>query len=107
MTHLTTHVLDAALGEPASGMEVTLAAVGESIIAQGITDADGRLHLGPDTLPAGDYTLTFATGPYFAGRGVETFYPAVTVTFTVTEGRGHHHVPLLLSPFGYSTYRGS
>ncbi len=75
-------------------------------IATGITDADGRLALGPEVLTAGDYALTFTTGLYFAGRGVDTFYPSVTITFTVAE-LPHYHVPLLLSPFGYSTYRGS
>jgi hydroxyisourate hydrolase len=77
-----------------------------SVIASGRTDEDGRLALGPDTLEPGTHTLTFATGDYFAARGVATFYPSVTVAFTVAE-RPHYHVPLLLSPFGYSTYRGS
>jgi 5-hydroxyisourate hydrolase len=76
------------------------------VIASGRTDEDGRLALGPDTLEPGTHTLTFATGDYFAARGVATFYPSVTVAFTVAE-RPHYHVPLLLSPFGYSTYRGS
>lgn len=120
MTHVTTHVLDAASGAPAAGVGVVLAeasgasVVAEtpgSVIAHGATDADGRLALGPDLLPAGDYTLTFLTGEYFAAQGVDTFYPFVTVTFIV-EARDdgtspHYHVPLLLSPFAYSTYRGS
>ena len=75
-------------------------------IAEGVTDADGRLALGPERLEDGTYTLTFSTGAYFAARGVETFYPAVLVTFSV-DGDRHYHVPLLLSPFAYSTYRGS
>jgi 5-hydroxyisourate hydrolase len=107
MSHLTTHVLDAATGAPASGIGVVLAHASGAVIAQGATDGDGRLALGPDTLTAGDYTLTFLTGPYFAAVGVETFYPHVAVTFRVQPGRAHYHVPLLLSPFAYSTYRGS
>ena len=109
--HLTTHVLDAATGTPAPGIELTLAAASGAVVATGTTDADGRAGLGPEALEAGDYALTFATGAYFAARDVETFYPSVTVTFSVDvadEGGGRHlHVPLLLSPFAYSTYRGS
>lgn len=116
MTHLTTHVLDAATGTPAAGVGVFLAAasgdsvlaeVPGSVLAHGATDDDGRLAIGPETLVPGDYTLTFLTGEYFTGRGVKTFYPHVTVTFTVDDASRHHHVPLLLSPFAYSTYRGS
>ncbi|MFE1664782.1 hydroxyisourate hydrolase [Microbacterium sp. P02] len=119
-SHLTTHVLDAVSGSPAAGVGLVLAeasgssVVGEvsgTIIAHGRTDADGRLGLGPEVLPAGDYSLTFLTGEYFAAQGTPTFYPSVTVTFTVdaTDDGSvrHHHVPLLLSPFAYSTYRGS
>ncbi|MGP3533466.1 hydroxyisourate hydrolase [Microbacterium sp. RD1] len=106
MTQLTTHVLDAASGEPAGGVGVALAsAVGEPLEV-GATDDDGRLALGPDRLEPGDYTLTFQTGAYFAARGVASFHPRVAVTFTVADDR-HYHVPLLLSPFAYSTYRGS
>lgn len=116
MTHITTHVLDAATGEPAAGVAVVLASAsggavtaetGGAIVAHGTTDADGRLALGPERLDAGDYSLTFLTGEYFAARGVETFHPYVTVTFTVDDSGRHYHVPLLLSPFAYSTYRGS
>ncbi|HEX5857985.1 MAG TPA: hydroxyisourate hydrolase [Microbacterium sp.] len=119
-SHLTTHVLDAATGAPAKGIHVVLAAASGttvlaeaagSVVAHGRTDADGRLALGPELLAAGDYTLTFLTGEYFTARGVATFYPHVTVTFTVEvadDGSSrHYHVPLLLSPFAYSTYRGS
>ncbi|KAA9149129.1 hydroxyisourate hydrolase [Microbacterium lushaniae] len=108
MTHLTTHVLDAVSGEPAAGIAVTLApAAATTPLAQGTTDADGRLALGPERLEAGDYGLTFRTGAYFAARGTATFHPSVTVTFTVDDSGRHLHVPLLLSPFAYSTYRGS
>jgi len=106
MTRLTTHVLDGSAGTPASGVDVTLLDADGATVASGRTDADGRLALAPDGVPAGTYALVFATGPYFAARGTETFYPSVTVTFTATD-RPHHHVPLLLSPFAYSTYRGT
>lgn len=106
MTHLTTHVLDAATGTPAAGVAITLARLDGETIAEGTTDADGRLALGPDRLADGDYALTFGTGAYFRERGVASFHPVATVAFTVG-GEGHLHVPLLLSPFAYSTYRGS
>ncbi len=105
-SHLTTHILDATSGMPAVGVEVILAAASGQELARGLTDADGRLELGPEELPPGDYELAFATGAYFAKLGVEAFYPKVGVAFTVAE-RPHYHVPLLLSPFAYSTYRGN
>ena len=111
MSHLTTHVLDAATGAPAAGIAVELADARGLPVDDGVTDADGRAALGPEILPEGEYTLAFRTGAYFAARGVGTFYPFVTVTFTVEVAddgtRAHLHVPLLLSPFAYSTYRGS
>ena len=99
---LSTHVLDATTGRPAAGVRVELRGG-----ATGVTDADGRLALVPGELPAGEHELTFDTGAYFAAAGVETFYPRVTVAFTVRDPASHHHVPLLLSPWAYSTYRGS
>jgi 2-oxo-4-hydroxy-4-carboxy-5-ureidoimidazoline decarboxylase len=103
---LSTHVLDAALGRPAAGVAVRLL-LGEELLAEAKTDDDGRVRaLGPD-LVAGTYRLVFATGEYFAATAPECFYPEVVVTFTVTDPARHHHVPLLLSPFAYSTYRGS
>lgn len=111
MSHLTTHVLDAMNGAPAEHMVVSLArhlpGGGTEGVAQGFTDGDGRLALGPETLEPGMYALTFGTGAWFADRGITSFYPLVTVTFTVDASSGHLHVPLLLSPFAYSTYRGS
>jgi 5-hydroxyisourate hydrolase len=111
MTHLTTHVLDAVAGTPAAAVAVALArhlpGGGTAHLAEGLTGEDGRLALGPDELEPGMYQLSFGTGAYFADRGVDSFYPLVVVTFTVAEGRTHSHVPLLLSPFAYSTYRGS
>ena len=81
------------------------------VAGHGVTDPDGRLRFRPDAeggrevFAPGEYSLTFGTGEYFRQRGIRSFYPKVTVTFTVTSG--HYHVPLLLSPFAYSTYRGS
>lgn len=105
-SRLTTHILDAMAGAPATGVDVVLRSSDGGVLAQGTTDDDGRLALGPDELALGAYELTFATGAYFEARAVETFYPSVTIAFTVASDR-HHHVPLLLSPFAYSTYRGS
>ncbi|PFG42593.1 5-hydroxyisourate hydrolase [Isoptericola jiangsuensis] len=109
MTHLTTHVLDAATGVPATGVAVELTDAEDTLVAAAVTDADGRAALGPERLAPGRYALTFGTAAYFARSGVETFYPEVTVTFEVTVAGAdrHLHVPLLLSPFAYSTYRGS
>jgi 5-hydroxyisourate hydrolase len=110
---ITTHVLDTARGRPAEGvpiaLEVRSAPDAWTELARGVTDADGRLR---DLLPGGRlepgvYRLTFDTGAYFRARRVEAFYPHVTVVFEVRDGEEHHHVPLLLSPYGYSTYRGS
>jgi 5-hydroxyisourate hydrolase len=72
------------------------------------TDGDGRVgSIGPERLEAGDYRLRFASGGYFAARGVAAFYPEVVVVFTIADADQHYHVPVLLNPFGYSTYRGS
>ena len=104
---VSTHVLDAALGRPAAGVGVRLERADGTVVSEGRTDEDGRLGDlgGPGGLATGGHRLVFATGEWFAGQGRETFYPEVVVTFTL--GDGHHHVPLLLSPFAYSTYRGS
>jgi 5-hydroxyisourate hydrolase len=109
MSHLTTHVLDAATGTPATGVAVELTDARASLLAATVTDVDGRAALGPDVLDPGHYHLTFATGAWFAQQDRETFYPEVTVTFEVAADGAdrHYHVPLLLSPFAYSTYRGS
>ncbi|CAN5246221.1 hydroxyisourate hydrolase [soil metagenome] len=107
MSHVTTHVLDAGLGQPAAAVSVALSGPEGIVIATGQTDADGRIaDLGPEVLPAGDYRLEFDTGSYFAASGRPTFYPRVTVDFVLKDA-AHYHVPLLLSPFAYSTYRGS
>jgi 5-hydroxyisourate hydrolase len=113
---ISTHVLDASAGTPAAGVPVTLSrlAVGWLDVESGVTDSGGRHRFVADT-PAGTYCLTFGTGTYFTARAVATFYPEVAVTFTIPDTAdgtasgvtGHFHVPLLLSPFAYSTYRGS
>ena len=108
MSAVTTHVLDAASGRPAEGIAVRLQTAEGTPLAEGVTNADGRIgELGPEHLDVGDYRLTFATGEYFAARQVDTFYPEVSITFRIADPAQHHHVPLLLSPFAYSTYRGS
>jgi 5-hydroxyisourate hydrolase len=108
---LSTHVLDTAHGVPAQGMAVTLLNA-DGVIARGVTNADGRC---PDLVPAplapGRYRLAFAVADYFRARCVALpdppFLDEVTVAFGIAEDGGHYHVPLLVSPFGYSTYRGS
>ncbi|MGK8485537.1 hydroxyisourate hydrolase [Nocardia asiatica] len=105
MSTLSTHVLDALCGAPAAGVTVTLYRQ-ERRLDAGETDADGRVRALGDALEPGTYRLVFDTGAYFAAREVETFYPEVAIAFAVTEDR-HYHVPLLLSPFAFSTYRGS
>ncbi|MGY1601885.1 hydroxyisourate hydrolase [Geodermatophilus sp. SYSU D00815] len=103
---VSTHVLDSTSGRPAAGIAVRLFA-GEELLAQGVTDADGRCRLVEGPTEPGRHRLVFATGAWFAHRGQETFFPEVVLSFTVRTGTEHHHVPLLLAPFAYSTYRGS
>jgi 5-hydroxyisourate hydrolase len=103
---VSTHVLDAVAGRPAAGMAVRLFA-GDELLAEGVTDRDGRCRLTEDATGVGTHRLVFATGAWFAEQARETFYPEVVLTFAVQEPAEHHHVPLLLSPFAYSTYRGS
>jgi 5-hydroxyisourate hydrolase len=103
---ISTHVLDAVTGRPAAGITVRLLA-GEDLLAEAVTDRDGRCRLTEAATGGGTYRLVFATGPWFAEQGRETFYPEVVLTFVVQEPAERHHVPLLLSPFAYSTYRGS
>jgi len=107
---VTTHVLDTAKGIPAVGIAVRLErAGGAGEIARGRTDQDGRVRdLGPAKLPEGTYRLVFETGAYLAGQGQRAiFFPEVAITFALDGAGAHCHVPLLLSPFAYSTYRGS
>lgn len=108
MSFISAHVLDASAGAPAAGVEIRLHADGEGPLATATTDADGRVgDLGPDLLDPGVYRVVFATGAYFAARGQECFHPVVEIRFTVAAGQPHYHIPLLLSPFAYTTYRGS
>lgn len=111
MSTVTTHVLDTALGRAAAGVPVRLETVsgGTSIaLADAVTDSDGRVkNIGPDSLAAGTYRLVFDTAAYFRATGQAGFNPEVAVTFTVADPDQHYHVPLLLSPFSYSTYRGT
>jgi len=102
---VTTHVLDTAKGRPATGIAVRFETAEGQPIADGRTDDDGRIRdLGPETLAPGSYRLVFDTGAYL---GPDAFFPEVALTFRIADGTAHHHVPLLLSPFAYSTYRGS
>ena len=114
MNTISTHVLDTSRGGPAEGVAVTLESVSADgatrHVGGGVTDGDGRVRSllpATATLPAGTYRLTFETGAYFRGRPGESFYPEVKVTFVVRGPSQHYHVPLLVSPFGYTTYRGS
>ncbi len=113
MSAITTHILDISTGFPARGVSVSLEQqISDEwkLIGKGQTDDDGRLRdlLDSDvSLQTGNYRLTFDTGNYFAKQQIEGFYPQVSVAFTVRDAAQHYHVPLLLSPFGYSTYRGS
>ncbi len=108
---MTTHVLDTARGRPAADVPVVLEHVGPNgsrRIAEARTGADGRVGaIGPDELEPGTYRLVFDTAAYAAALGEDTFFPSVIITFIITDGQAHHHVPLLLSPYGYTTYRGS
>jgi 5-hydroxyisourate hydrolase len=110
VSQITTQVLDAAFGTSAVGVAVELDRQGPdgwSEVASGATDADGRIGaLGPDRLEAGVYRLVFATGDYFEATHRPAFYPQVQISFLVT-GAERYDVPLVLSPFGYSTHRGS
>ncbi|MBL1075796.1 hydroxyisourate hydrolase [Nocardia sp. 2] len=106
MSTLSTHILDAVHGAPAAGVGVTLFDGSSAEISSGTTDSDGRIGSLGGTLPPGTYRLRFETGAYFTAQGVESFYPEVTIAFVAT-GERHYHVPLLLSPFAFSTYRGS
>jgi 5-hydroxyisourate hydrolase len=110
---ITSHVLDTALGLPARGLGVRLDVLETGgnwrVLGTGLTDADGRVSglLASGVLEAGTYRLSFETGAYHRAQGRTGFYPRVDIIFEVVETTAHYHVPLLLSPFGYSTYRGS
>ncbi len=108
---VTTHVLDTALGRPAAGVRLRLEHLdGDRVVvlAEATTDDDGRAtQLGPDQVEPGTYRLVFDVAGYAAATGQDCFFPEVSLTFALTDAARHHHVPLLLSPFAYSSYRGS
>lgn len=108
---LTTHVLDTANGVPAAGVAVTLTRLDGGVreLARGFTNADGRVPelVSPRVFDVGRYVLRFEVADYFAARGTPCFFPWAELVFDVTDLSRHHHVPLLVSPFSYSTYRGS
>lgn len=114
MSAITTHILDTSKGRPAAGVPVLLEVQGDAgdwqAISRGTTDLDGRLRtLYPEGKPLdeGVYRLTFDTGRYFETHGISTFYPEVVVIFETAAKEKHYHVPLLIAPYGYSTYRGT
>ena len=111
---ITTHVLDTTVGKPAQGLKVLLETASGTHdwkeVARGQTDSDGRitdLLKDSSSLEPGNYRLTFFTEPYFKSIGVHGFYPSVVVNFQLTEKTAHCHIPLLVSPHGYTTYKGS
>lgn len=117
MGRLTTHVLDTARGCPASGLEITLerlTGTGQETLGRYTTNDDGRVDaplLEGETMTVGDYVLTFQVGTYFASQGIAMsagpFLDVIPIRFHIADAAAHYHVPLLLSPYGYSTYRGS
>ena len=109
MNTISTHVLDTACGLPAEGLRITMFRSTGEQVASGVTNSDGRIpgFVPQDTdLPAGLYRMLFDTGGYFAKHKTKSFYPYIEVVFELAAD-GHYHIPLLLSPYGYSTYRGS
>lgn len=107
MATLSTHVLDTSQGRPAAGVRVTLLSPAGVELGAGVTDHDGRVgDLGTGPLRPGEHRLRFATGEWFAQLGVTSFHPEVVIAFTIGDEE-HYHVPLLLTPYGYTTYRGS
>lgn len=112
MSPITTHVLDTAVGKPAAGIAVVLERQEKGAwqpVGNGTTDADGRIRtlMKEGALTAGFYRLTFDAESYFKARKIEAFYKQIPIQFQIEGTSQHYHVPLLLNPFGYSTYRGS
>lgn len=110
MTRLSTHILDTSLGRPAAEVRVMLAYRTASewhIVTEGVTDRDGRVQLGEAVTQDGAYRLHFLLGDYFARDGRDTLYPRVTLEVTLSAAQPHYHLPLLIAPYAYSTYRGS
>ena len=111
MSGITSHVLDTSVGKPAAEILISLHLMQGTdwvLVSEATTDDDGRVpSLTGDACEAGHYQITFAVADYFSAQGVSSFYPVVRIEFTVADGSQHYHVPLLLNPFGFSTYRGS
>jgi 5-hydroxyisourate hydrolase len=114
MATISTHILDVARGQPAGGVAVSLSAQNTdeswNELSQAWTDEDGRVKpffLVSEPLDPGNYRLVFDTESYFANLEIDSFFPQVTIVFRVEDPASHYHVPLLISPYGYSTYRGS
>ncbi|WP_027852626.1 hydroxyisourate hydrolase [Marinobacterium litorale] len=113
MSQITTHILDTAQGSPAEGVQLELAMLIDGTwqtLAKGTTNTDGRvadLLPSDQVLPAGRYRMRFELELYLLREGAPVFYPRADIEFMVADGGEHYHIPLLLSPFGYSTYRGS
>lgn len=113
MSKITTHILDTSRGRPAASVEVVLERLGDggawARVGEATTDANGRISEFPGAGPLlpGMHRLRFGVGSYFSAQGVTAFFPMVEIVFVVKNATEHHHVPLLLSPFGYTTYRGS
>ena len=111
MTGITSHVLDTSLGKPGAGISITLERDDPSgwiHVGQELTNDDGRVgDLTKGAIEAGSYRISFEVADYFKSQGTAAFYPVVRIEFSVLEPDQHYHVPLLLNPFGYSTYRGS
>jgi 5-hydroxyisourate hydrolase len=107
MTHLSTHLLNAVTGRPAVGVTVTLTDAVGALLAQSTTDNDGRVNSLTDTTLSGTYRLTFDTASYFAAQAITGFYPEIIISFEITNTTSKYHVPVLLSPYSYTTYRGS
>jgi len=109
---ISTHVLDLSSGKPAPGIRVVLSRIVDghrSSVSSDVTDSDGRIKelLTSGKIEATTYELDFETGPYFRAKRIEPFHPRVSIIIEITDPSQHYHVPLLVSPFGYTTYRGS
>jgi 5-hydroxyisourate hydrolase len=108
MSTISTHVLDTSLGKPAAGVRVSFERDDSTPIGSGVTDANGRIaSLGVAAIDPGTYRLRFDTAEYFTKTNRAVFYPEVVVAFRIEAADEHFHIPLLVSPFGYSTYRGN
>jgi len=105
---ISTHILDTHLGKPAANVTIKLFAEDGSLLGEALTNTDGRVtDFGLTEFKAGNYSLEFAISVYFEGLGLETFFPKAVIHFQVKDASQHFHIPLLISPFAYSTYRGS